>query len=165
MLRPNPARDITPAFVGQVADWIAADGEVLVVLRWIGGGRDYSLCRSRAEFERIIAFAGVGTDIIAMRGHHLPVRRRGTEELIARAKAAVPDGAEYLAVAMLPEPTSTWLSRSANGESHGELEEDLRSWMREGVAADIAVGVMPVYWIADHAGMVSRAKGGVDGPR
>jgi hypothetical protein len=55
MLFPSrPGREITPEFFDRVAEWIAADGEVFVVLRWVGGQRDYALCRSRAELEQLV---------------------------------------------------------------------------------------------------------------
>jgi hypothetical protein len=100
-----------------------------------------------------------------MRGRHLPIRGRVTEDLISRAKEAIPNGTQYLAIAPLPVPASISLSRPADGDSHAELEEDLRDWVREGLAVEIAIGVMPEYGVADNDELVSRAKGGVDGPR
>ncbi len=157
----NPARDITPAFLDQVADWIATDGEVFAVLRWVGGHRDYALCRSRAEFERLTEIVCDGTEVIAMRGRHLSVRGPVTEELIARAREAVPDGADYLVISAATKPGSRVVARVAGGESHRELEEDLRDWM----GVEVAVGVCPDFWVADHERLISRAKGGVEGPR
>jgi len=161
MTRYNPARDITPVFIDQVAGWISTDGEVFIILRWVGGFRDYALCRSRVEFERLIEIVCNGTEVIAMRGHHLPIRGPVTEELIARALKAVPDGAEYLAITAATKPDSRIAAKTADGESHRELEEDLQDWM----GTEVAVGVCPDFWASDHEGLISRAKGGVEGPR
>ena len=161
MSRYSPARDITPEFVDRVAAWIAADGEVFVVLRWVGGGRDFALCRSRADFERLVDIVCDGTEVLAMRGHHLPIRGTVTEELIRRALEAVPDAVEYLAISAATKPDSRIAAMVTNGESHHELAEDLRDWM----GREVAVGVCPHFWVADHEELISRAKGGVEGPR
>jgi hypothetical protein len=154
--RYNPARDAGPAFVDRVADWIATDGEVLVVIRWVAGGghRDFALCRSRADFERLIEIACDGTELIAIRG---PV----TEHLIAHVLESVPEESDYLVMSVATKPDSPMAARVSEGDTHADLEDTLRAWM----GIEIAAGICPNFWVADHEGMISRAKGGVEGPR
>lgn len=160
MSRYNPARNITPAFIERVTDWISVHGEVLVVVRRVGGFCDFALCRSRAEFEQLVAQITEGTEIIVFRDPQLPIRGPVDETLIARALAVIPDGAEYLAITIATKPGCPLSARVGQGDSHADLKETLRDWW----GVDVAVG-QPDVWIADHEGMISRAKGGVEGPR
>src|SRR5262249_25783868 len=154
-------RDITPAFVDRVADWIATHGEVFVVVRWVGGFRDFALCRSRADFERIIEMIHDGTELIVFRDRQLPIRWRVNEELIARALERVPDGAEHLVITARTKPDCCLSAGVSENNSRADLEETLRDWWD----VDVATGVCPDFWVADHEAMISRAKGGVEGPR
>jgi len=159
--RYNPARDITPAFVDRVADWISTHSEVFVVVRWVGGFRDFALCRSRADFERIVEIVHNGTELVVFRDRQLPIRGRVNEEFIARALGVIPDGVEYLVITSGTKPDCC-LSAGANwGESHTDLQETLRDWL----GVEVAAGLCPDFWGAEHEGMISRAKGGVEGPR
>jgi hypothetical protein len=159
--RFNLVREANSAFVDQVAQWIAADGEVFVILRWVGGFRDFALCRSRAEFERLVEVVCDGTEIIAMRGRRLPIRGRVTDELLDHALEAVPEGTEYLAISLVTKPNSPMAAAVASGDSREDLAKVLRDWM----GMEVAVGVCPKFWAADDEGLISRAKGGVEGPR
>lgn len=163
MSRYNPARDTSPAFVEGVADWIATDGEVLVVIHWVAGGghRDFALCRSRADFERLMEIACDGTELVAIRGYQLPIRGPVTEDLIVRVLEAVPEKSDYLVMSAATKPDSPMAARVGEGDTHADLEETLRDWM----GIEIAAGICPNFWVADHESMISRAKGGVEGPR
>ena len=69
MNRHDPARDVTPAFLARVADWLAASGELLIILRYLhaAGAKDFALCRSLAQFHEIVHAAPIGTDIEVVR--------------------------------------------------------------------------------------------------
>lgn len=160
MSRYNPARDITPEFIQRVADWIAVNGEVLIVVRWVGGFHDFALCRSRADFEQLVEMIADGTEVIVFRDPQMPIRGRVDEALIARALEVIPEGPEYQILSIATKPGCPLSARVAWGESHADLQETLHDW--KGI--DIAAGC-PDFWGADHEGMMSRAKGGVEGPR
>jgi hypothetical protein len=153
-------RDITPAFVDLVTDWIGAGGEVLVVVRWVAGWTDFALCRSRADFEQIVELIGDGSEVLVFRDQQLPVRGRVDEALIARALKMVPDNVLHVAVTTARKAGSPFCAGVCENNTHADLEEALRDWW----GVDVAFGY-PNWWVADHEGMISRAKGGVEGPR
>src|SRR5262245_9734628 len=100
--RYSPEREVTPAFLARVAEWMEHSGEVLVVLRYLraAGRKDFALCRTPEEFGEIVDRVPIGTDIEVFRDRQLPIRGRLDEELLAAALAAIPDGREYLVVSL-----------------------------------------------------------------
>jgi hypothetical protein len=163
MDRYDPARDVTSIFLDRVAGWIQQSGEVLVVLRYLraAGAKDFALCRTTADFELLVDSMPTGTDIEVFRDPQVPIRGIVDEAFIASALRAIPDGQEYLVVTLETRPGSTISSASEMGCSHRELHESLEELM--GTA--VALGVCPDYCVPDHEGLVSAAKGGIDGPR
>ena len=162
MTRYNPERDVTPAFLDRVAGWIAQTGEVLVVLRYLAaaGARDFVLCRSRAEFEALVAWAPTGTDIIAFGDRQLPLRGVVTDAFVAAAQDAVPAGREYL---ILTEDNRADAPVSAF--STFDDRENLLDALGHLAGREVAFGECPDFSVADHEAMVSASKGGIDGPR
>ena len=166
--RYDPERDITPAFLERVFEWIEnarvhGDG-VLVVLRYLraAGAKDFALCFSERDFRALVEAAPRGCDIVVFRDPQLPIRGLVNDKLIASALAAIPDGAEYLLIARENTRRGSVISRDYEaGESHGELLESLREF--DGV--EVALGIWPELYVADHEGMISASKGGIDGPR
>lgn len=146
----DPTRNITPAFVDRVADWIASDSEVLVVVR-DSGNRDFALCHSQAEFERIIALMSDRTEIIAVKGRHLPIRGLVDDDLISRASEAIADGEVFLVLSAATNPESGLATQVCELDTRIELEQVLRN----NLGLEVALGVCPNYWIADHEGMMS----------
>ena len=158
------ARDIGDEFLAQVGGWIDATGEVLVLLRYLraAGRKDFALCRSPADFGRLVSDAPVGTDIIAFRDAKLPIRGTVDESFMRTLMAAVPDGQEWL-VLSLETHGDTPLSESAEfDDSHAGLRESLTGdfWGKEA-----AGGPCPNWIKEDDDTLVSRSKGGIDGPR
>jgi hypothetical protein len=163
MDRYNPARDVTSAFLERVSEWIQRSGEVLVILRYLraAGAKDFALCRTRGDFERLVESVPTGTDIEVFRDPQLPLRGTVDEALIASALIAIPYGEEYLLVTTEVRPGSN-ISRFGDiGCSHADLRESLEELM----GADVALGACPAYCVPDHEGLISAAKGGIDGPR
>jgi hypothetical protein len=143
----NPKRDITPTFLDRVAAWIATRGEVLAVLRYLGGGKDFALCHSLDELEPIIGLVPIGTDVVVFRDPQLPVRGRVTDA--------------YIAKALDTRAECRISARAAINDSHSDLRETLLDW----TGMEVALGLMPDFWVSNHEGMISAAKGGIDGSR
>jgi hypothetical protein len=158
----TPARDVTPTFLNRVTDWIERAGEVLVILRYLNSGaKDFALCRTRSEFEDLVDSVPRGTDIEVLRDRQLPIRGVVDDAFIRSALDSLPDGQEYLLMTSETLPGSK-ISRFAEmGESQAELRESLS----ELIGAEVALGRCPDFCVADHEGLVSAAKGGIDGPR
>ena len=159
----DPARDISESFISTIGRWIAAQGEVFVVLRYLraAGSKDFALCRSLGAFRSLCEQVPAGTDIVVFRQPQLPLRGSVTEDFIRSALDTVPDGTEYMIVVL--EPTSeTGIARwESSGESHVELRADLDDWPGKLVA----VGRCPRFCDPDNEQMISASKGGIDGPR
>jgi hypothetical protein len=159
----DPARDVTPAFLGRVAEWLQRSGEVLVILRYFraAGAKDFALCRTPADFEALVQAVPRGTDIEVFRDAQLPLRGVVDEAFIEAALTTIPEGREYLLITTETRPGRSISRVGDNGASHAELRESLADL--HGV--EVALGICPEYWGPDHQGLVSAAKGGIDGPR
>lgn len=159
----NPQRDITEVFKSRVADWIAAGGEVFVVLRYLrsAGSKDYAFCHSKDDFMRVIGSVPDGTDIIVFRNKQLPFRGLCSPMFVDQVLRAIPDGEEYMAVANLSPSSSDLRCHGRMGGTHRDLMEDLQDWMGQLVA----VGPCPPFFEEDNETMISASKGGIDGPR
>ncbi|MSU80449.1 MAG: hypothetical protein EXS16_20470 [Gemmataceae bacterium] len=103
----------------------------------------------------------VGADIEVFRDPQLPMRGTVDEAFIASALDAIPDGEEFLVLTMDALPGSGISSRGMMGASHTDLRESLEELRGKRVA----LGVCPNFCVADHEGLASAAKGGIDGPR
>ena len=163
MDRYRPERDISPRFLDQVAGWIAQGGEVLVVLRYLraAGSKDFAFCHTRSEFELLVDTVGIGTDIVVFREPQLPLRGIVDQQFLEAACQAIPDGSEYLLVSKEVKGDRQVCHFVDIGECHTELRESLNELF--GTAA--AIGLCPSFCVADHEGLISAAKGGIDGPR
>jgi hypothetical protein len=101
------------------------------------------------------------TDIEVLRDPQLPIRGVVDEAFIASALAGVVDGREYLLLSKETQPGSPISRVGEIGCSHAELREALEELR----GTEVALGLCPAYCVPDHAGLVSAAKGGIDGPR
>jgi len=108
------------------------------------------------EFEQLIA-----TDIVVFREPHLPLRGTVNENFIESALRAIPEGGEYLILSSEREPWNCSCRVYREGDTHSELREHLAGFSGQ----EVALGAFPNYIVDDHAGLISRSKGGIDGPR
>ncbi|HVT80021.1 MAG TPA: hypothetical protein VHM90_05135 [Phycisphaerae bacterium] len=163
----NPARDITPAFMSRVERWISDRGEVFVVLRYLraGGAKDFLFCRSKSDFEALIDWVSVGTDIIVFRDRQLPIRGIVDAPFVSSAINSLRDAKDYMLVLDTEEPffTDPALKRNCTGvfDYTTHLNEEIEEWRGKRVA----LGDCPDFRAEDHEGMISASKGGVDGAR
>jgi hypothetical protein len=159
----DPARDVTPQFLARVADWIRVSGEALVVLRYLraAGAKDFALCRSMDEFKALVAEAPPGTDIEVFRDKQVPLRGVVTDTFADGAVQAIPEGGEYLIMSLATKPGTRLSIAFDMGVSHAELREGLAGLRGH----EVALGPCPAFSAADHEGLVSASKGGIDGPR
>ncbi|HEY1122470.1 MAG TPA: hypothetical protein VGE67_12750 [Haloferula sp.] len=164
----DPERDVTPAFLGTVGQWIqeGAEPEIFVVLRYLraGGAKHYAFIKSAADFAALVACVPDGTDIIVFRDPQLPLRGKVTPEFLARAMDHVRDGEEYMFVRMAPDSRLPAGDLRRSGEfdnSHAELARD---WEYE-TGEEVAFGICPDFMDRDHDRMISASKGGIDGAR
>lgn len=159
----NPERDVTEVFKSKVADWIASEGEVFVILRYLAsaGSKDYAFCHSKEDFVSILGAVPDSTDIIVFRNKQLPYRGLCSPMFVDQVLRAIPDGEEYMAIANLPPSSSDLRCHGRMGDTHRDLMEDLQDWMGQSVA----VGPCPPFIEGDNETMISASKGGIDGPR
>jgi hypothetical protein len=159
----NPEREITPQFVARVTEWIAATGEVLVILRYLygAGSRDYLFCRSSEDLHTLIDSLPEGADTIVFQHPQLPIRGISSDSFIDHCLTQIPAGSEYM-IARLDSPLPP--DRSVSGfddDSHGDLRGHLEVFHGQAVA----VGRCPNFIGPDCDTMISASKGGIDGPR
>jgi hypothetical protein len=161
--RYNPDRDVTAKFLDTVNGWIGQAGEVLVVVRYLraGGAKDFTLCRSREEFAALVAHVPLGTDIEVFRDPQLPLRGVVDETFVAAAEAAVTPGQEYVILTEAKKAGTPISSFSAFDIDREFLKEILRDLAGQRAA----FGRCPDFLAADHEGLISASKGGIDGPR
>jgi hypothetical protein len=159
----SPEREVTPKFLETVGSWLDSGPEVFVVLRYLraAGAKDYAFIKTRDEFAALVALVPNGTDIIVFRDPQLRLRGRVAAEFIARAKANVGDGAEYMFVRMRPKKAGDLRLFGEMGDTHATLAEDLAEESGE----EVAFGACPSFIDADNDRMISASKGGIDGPR
>ncbi len=155
----NPNRDFSSAYYSKVRNWIEIQGEVLVVMRHLYGSQSFALIHSTSDFMRLIESCPDGTDTISFKGKQLPLRGIIDEEFISKAKDLV-SGSEFLCVMLEPEIHGDLKCRGCFDFS-SNLTEELREYM----GSKVAFGLCPDFSVADHDGMISASKGGVDGPR
>ncbi len=158
----NTDRDVTRRFLDAVHAWIAENGEVLVVLRYLhgAGSRDYALIDSSTTFDLLVERCPLGTDIIVFKEPQLPVRGIVDDALASRLRRVLKDDDEYLIIDMTEvragDPRRT---------GHFDSMEGLASDLEYLHGRDVAGGVCPPFWEADSPVMISASKGGIDGPR
>ena len=159
----RPERDVSPRFYAEVAAWLGDSGEVLVLLRYLrgGGAMDYALCYTVAELEAIVDAVPIGTDIEVFRDAHLPLRGIVSADFMSIATKEIADGQAYLVITMATDGATKISLLGDIGESHAELLEFLEECMDQ----QVALGPCPEFNREDHDGLVSVAKGGIDGPR
>jgi len=142
-----------PEFGAVVEEWLSQGSEVSALIRYSrsAGSKDFEFFHSANAFWERVRKLPPLTSIIVFRKPQLPLRGVVDDEFVKAALASVPEGAEYL-IAGLDQVSNGRYSffRSLAGESHAELEDDLRGCLGERVA----VGAYPP-WLEDTQEVVS----------
>nr|BAF45160.1 hypothetical protein [uncultured bacterium] len=157
----NPDRDISDYYIDTISNWIAENGEVLVVIRALYGGRDYALLKSKDDLTKLIEVCREGADIIAIRGNPLIYKGEVTETFINEAYDEMSDKKEYLYIIACPEKDNDPRLFGEEGYTEKTLKQDLSDHMGELVF----LGPCPNYMDKDSENLISASKGGIDGPR
>jgi hypothetical protein len=148
-------------FLGRVAEWITARGEVLLLIQYshAAGSKDFEFYDSVDAFRARLTQLPPRTRVIVFGGRQLPLRGRVDESFIRRAEELVPDGAEFLVVRLelVRYGTTSWFPKSA-GESHEELQESLQDLYGE----QVALGPYPP-WLEDGEDVTSALIPNPDG--
>ena len=158
----KPERDVTPAYVSTVRNWIETTGEVLVIMRYLraAGAKDYAIVTSAEEFHRLVDVCPIGTDIIVFRDRMLPMRGVVDHFFAKLVRESLPEDLEYLLVKMKPEKPDDPRCVGLCGYVR-HFDSDLEDMVGE----TIAIGECPNFSRPDNEGMISASKGGIDGPR
>ena len=96
------------------------------------------------------------------KGKHLPLRGVVDDAFIARAIDMIPDGDEWLIVGQsyLNYGLAYWFP-DANGDSHTELESELRNDTFFGYS--VFAGCVPPWWLGDSGSITSAYVPNADG--
>jgi len=145
----------------KVQSWIEANGEVLVLFRYhaAAGCKDFEFFQSFEAFQDRVANLPSRTCVTVFRNKQLPWRGTVNAEFISGAAATVPNGTEWLVVCLQATTAGSrsWFHNSA-GESHTELQEELRSHL----GASVAVGAYPP-WLMDNEVVITAVVPEEDG--
>jgi hypothetical protein len=142
-----------PAFARTLAQWLSAEPELLVMLRYpnAGGNRDYELHSSSESILARLADVPAQTSVIAFRKSQLRLRGVVTPNFIDPWRSSIADGVEFLLV----ETTLTnygrmsWY-RNASGTRHSELREELEA----SLGRPVMLGEYPP-WLEDGPDVIS----------
>jgi hypothetical protein len=141
------------SFTNVVRDWITRQGELLTMIRFhaAAGNKEFRLFTSVAAFESVVHALPPRTCVIVFAGKRVPIRGRVDEAFIDAATRVVPEGTEWLAVALAQTTLgkASWF-HFADGSTHSELISELR----EELGQEFAVGPYPA-WLNDSETVVS----------
>jgi len=152
-----------PTFISTVQAWIESKKEVFALIRFhaAAGSKSFEFFQSMDAFKNRLNELHARTCITVFRDPQLPLRGCVDEEFIQTALAAIPDGAEFLVVAL--ELTTigraSWFHDAA-GVTHDELVEELRHDYCYG--KQVAVGNYPP-WLDESDSVISAVVPNGDG--
>ena len=140
-----------PSFLAQVGRWIAAEGEVFVVIRYayMAGSKDYLFVTSPEEFNRLVQSLPPMADVIVFRDTQLPIRGVADNALLNRALAEIPDGEYWFLLCRHGDQPGDFTSEG--DKSHEALRDAFKAFWGKHVAA----GIDPPFHEADNPGMQS----------
>src|SRR6266496_2017638 len=147
-----PLRSVfDPSFQQLVRDWLTANDELYIVVRYAyaGGARAYLFIRSFNQFQQLLTSLPPQADVLVFRQPQLPLRGRADDDLLQRALTTIPDDREWVLV-RLDERLTVDL-RPVFGDTHEELQAAIRGFWSQ----MIAVGLEPDWSAADHADLQS----------
>ncbi|CAN5236092.1 hypothetical protein BH09PSE6_BH09PSE6_01860 [soil metagenome] len=138
----EPALQTSDAtFRSLVHRWIAASGEVLVLLQLSGSGeKEFVFCRDTASFDKQTASLPAQSRVTVYRDRQLPLRGIVDDNYVQSAIGQVPDGSAWLVIALKPMRAGTlsWYP-NAEGTNHEDLIDDLLEFH----GAEAAMGAHP----------------------
>jgi len=140
-----------PTFQQLVHDWLTANDELYVVIRYAyaGGSRAYLFIHAFDQFQHLLTTLPPQADVLVFRQPQLPLRGQANEDLLQRALAIIPDGSEWMVVRL--DERHTIDMRPTFGDTHEELQAAICAHWSE----MIGVGLEPDWSAADHADLQS----------
>lgn len=138
-----------PKFLSELESWLVRGSEILLLIRYSrwAGAKDFEFFSSwPAVAERLRALPPLAC-VTAFRQLQLLLHGIVDEEFVRRCLESIPDGEEYLVLAVRGEGTkSSYLA----GESHAELSADLETC----AGLEVRVGLYPP-WLVDDEDVIS----------
>jgi len=151
----------SPIFLAAVRAWIAASGEILVMIRFSasGGAKSFEFFGSFISFQDRLASLPSRTCVIAFRDKQLPLRGVVDDDFTANALTLLPEGKEWLAAALSRTfaGSASWFDYG-EGETKSELREELEARSGESTA----FGPYPP-WLHDSEAVISAVVPDPDG--
>ena len=133
-----------PNFKDEVGAILESVGEIAALFRFhaAAGSRSYEFFETVDSFLGRIDELAPQTSVLVFRNRQFPVRGKANDELIQRAKEAIPDGAEWALVrtTLITMGSQSWY-HDFEDSSHKELEKELRDEFCGG--HPVAVGIEP----------------------
>lgn len=133
-----------PDFKNEVAAILESVGEIAALFRFhaAAGSRSYEFFETVESFLERIDELPPQTSVLVFRTPQFPVRGTANDELIQRAKEAIPDGTDWAVVrtTLITMGSQSWF-HDFEDSSHKELENELRDDFCWG--HPVAVGVEP----------------------
>jgi hypothetical protein len=151
-----------PDFIDEVATTLESVGEIAALFRFhaAAGNRSYEFFEAVDSFLERIDELPPQTSVLVFRASQFPIRGTANDELIQRAKDAIPDGADWAVVrtSQITMGSQSWY-HDFEDSSHKELENELRDDFCWG--HPVAVGVEPDWH--DSTTVISAVKPFDDG--
>jgi len=152
-----------PTFISTIQAWIELKKEVFALIQFhaSAGSKSFEFFHSVDAFKSRFHELPPRTRITVFRDPQLPLRGCVNEDFIQKALAAIPDGAEFLLVAleMITMGKGSWFHDAA-GVTHDELVEALRHDYCYG--KQVAVGHYPP-WLDQNDSVISAVVPNEDG--
>ena len=152
----------SPDFNNEVASILESVGEIAALFRFhaAAGSRSYEFFETVDSFLERVNELPPQTSVLVFRTPQFPIRGTVNDELIQRAKDAIPDGTDWAVVrtSQITMGSQSWY-HDFEDSSHKELENELRDDYCWG--HPVAVGVEPDWH--DSTVVVSAVKPFDDG--
>jgi hypothetical protein len=148
-------------FLSTLKSWFQSQSEISMLVRYshAGGSREFTFHTSFEDLTNRLGKLPPRASVIVFRQPQLPLRGVVDDAFIAKCLSSIPDGVEYLVVDTVQRVAGkgSWF-HFGDGESHGDLREELENLRNDAVAA----GLYPP-WFEDTAEVISAAVPDADG--
>jgi hypothetical protein len=131
-----------PEFLGTLEDWLRAQSEILIEIRYRcgAGSQDFEVFSSFQALSCRIRELPTGACVTAFRTPQLPLRGVVDDDFVTKCLEQIPDGSEYLVAETVRRVYGRHsFFHCGSGESHAELRDDLE----ECRGAPVAAGLYP----------------------